>query len=102
MKRPIFHKRGANFYYHLNLGFPLDGCTVDVQSYWREGSTDFSVRILPPSSVGDIEITATNTQTSEWPITPTLPMDIRVTHDNGEITYSDTLYIKVLREITQP
>ncbi len=97
----IRHKRGATFRLRRLTGIPLEGCSVTAQARSGNAVTDLAVTILYPARLGDIEIAASAAQTALWP-TSLMQADIRIVHANGEITYSDTFYINVLDEVTQP
>ncbi len=97
----IRHKRRATFRHRRATGIPLDDCTVTAQVRAGNTVTDLAALILFPARLGDIELSASAAQTSIWP-TALMQADIRIVHANGEVTYSDTFYINVLDEVTQP
>lgn len=100
-------KRGATLRMTLCISHRgLGGADITAQARCGDVISDLAVRVMPLTE-GWVEISAPADVTADWPLSdhasgayiPTR-CDIRIAWSNGDVAYSETMFINVLPEVT--
>ena len=102
----ITHKRGDTFELTLSLenqGNPVDITNFTIASQIRD-QDDQLVQALTvtktDASNGQFTLTATDTQTDDWPIAK-LDVDVEFVEPDTTVSSSETFNIQVIKDITR-